>query len=261
MGNENKVIKNADDEISEIAAEKEAVGGNLIQNIDEIPIIIQLSTAEEYIVVGSELHQVSESVAPNEIKYQVNDYVVVHYNKQYFPGVVTEIIGSQVNGFTYLVNAMERIGKKWHWPKIKDEIIYEEVDVIKKINEDDIKPHTNKGTFTVKDIFILEQWGDQSLLKPVKTIYQKKDYVIVLYDRQFFPGVVTDIQDECGNFLYKVNALERFGKKWKWPAKRDEIFYQEKDVIKRINDSDIIPYSNRDLFIINDSFLAKKWNG
>lgn len=33
-----------------------------------------------------------------------------------FPGVVTKIIEDENNGCTYLVNAMQRVGKKWHWP-------------------------------------------------------------------------------------------------------------------------------------------------
>ncbi|KAB0800402.1 hypothetical protein PPYR_06142 [Photinus pyralis] len=128
LENEKEVLKNIDDDINKIATEKEAEGEDIINNIDERPIIIQSSTAitEEYIIVGSELHKVSESAAPKEKQYQTNDYVVVHYNKQYFPGVVTEIIENEKNGFTYLVNAMERVGKKWQWPKRRDEILYEE---------------------------------------------------------------------------------------------------------------------------------------
>lgn len=55
-----------------------------------MPIIYEFSAAfaKKYIVVGPELHKVSEFSAP---KYHFHDYVVVRYNNQYFLEVVIKI--------------------------------------------------------------------------------------------------------------------------------------------------------------------------
>ncbi|KAK9679408.1 hypothetical protein QE152_g40050 [Popillia japonica] len=76
--NEQKI---GDSEINEITTEREVDR----DNIDEMPIIIQSTNRinEEYIVVGPELHKISEPEKQKEKKYHINDYVVVHYNKQF----------------------------------------------------------------------------------------------------------------------------------------------------------------------------------
>lgn len=50
------------------------------------------------------------------------------------------------------------------------------------------------------------------------------------------------------------------GKNWRWPQKTDEIFYNECDVIKKIDSSVIVPVNTRGDFKINDDFLTSKWN-
>lgn len=61
-----------------------------------------------------------------------------------------------------------------------------------------------------------KKWGgNQNLSKPRQTKYHEKDHVVVQYENKFFPGIVTEVQieEESGKCMYKVNALERFGKK------------------------------------------------
>lgn len=260
--NEDKVIEIKE---KEIEGEEE---GPISSLMDGMPITIEqfnetepLSTVvKEYVVVGADL-QILEPPVNKESKFKIDDYVVVQYDHQYFPGIVTKIIKNKTDGFTYSVNAMQKIGIKWQWPKAADEILYTEEDVIKKINSSDIKPHTNRGIFNVKDSFLLEKWNggcQESVMNKEK--YRVNDYVVVHYEEKFFPGKVTESKNkDIDNFIYKVNAFERFGQKWRWPLRKDEIFYEEKDVIKVIKETDVIPHNNRGMFKIIDSFLLEKW--
>ncbi|KAG8265881.1 hypothetical protein J6590_084017 [Homalodisca vitripennis] len=62
------------------------------------------------------------------------------------------------------------------------------------------------------------------------------------------------------NFKIKVNAMSLNGKNWRWPAKKDEIFYGEEDVIRKIDHSLVLPVNSRGDFTIIDAFLNDKWN-
>ncbi|KAL3283121.1 hypothetical protein HHI36_006277 [Cryptolaemus montrouzieri] len=63
-------------------------------------------------------------------KPKIGDYVIVCYDESYFPGQVALIVGGD-----YLVNAMTLSGETgWRWPDCKDEIWYDNVDVVKIIN-------------------------------------------------------------------------------------------------------------------------------
>lgn len=90
--------------------------------------------------------------------FQKEDYVVVHYDKLYFPGVIIEVVTANNGKITQLkVNAMERVGKKLKWPEKKDEIFYKIKDVTKKVDPKTVTPYTNRGTFHVKDEFLVEK--------------------------------------------------------------------------------------------------------
>ena len=69
-------------------------------------------------VVGS---AVKEPVA-------VGDWCVVKYNDKEFPGEVTNII----NGH-YEVNSIERCGRYFRWPSQRDQIFYNPIDLVKKL--------------------------------------------------------------------------------------------------------------------------------
>ncbi|KAG8250834.1 hypothetical protein J6590_093786 [Homalodisca vitripennis] len=88
------------------------------------------------------------------------------------------------------------------------------------------------------------------------------DYVIVHYEGSYFPGTITGFKDsEPGsNIKIKVNAMPLNGKNWRWPAQKDEIFYGEEDVIRKIDHSLVLPVNSRGDFKIIDAFLNDKWN-
>ena len=56
------------------------------------------------------------------------------------------------------------------------------------------------------------------------------DYIIVCYDSEFYPAEVTAIVDK----KYKCNCMMSSKSGWKWPEKRDKIWYDVADVIKKI---------------------------
>lgn len=85
--------------------------------------------------------------------------------------------------------------------------------------------------------------------------------MVVHYKSQYFPGIVTEIvKNENDTLMYKINAFERFTQKWRWPVRKDEIFYEEKDVIKVIEGAGLIPCNKRRIFKILDSLLLEKWD-
>ena len=59
------------------------------------------------------------------------------------------------------------------------------------------------------------------------------DWIVVKYQGEMFPGEVTEIGGAHGNEI-RTDVMERSGKFWKWPSKRDNIFYFCKDVVKKI---------------------------
>lgn len=57
------------------------------------------------------------------------------------------------------------------------------------------------------------------------------NYVIVNYDGIFYPGVITEVKKSGA----KVCVMSRSGFNWKWPSKRDEIFYSKDEIVANIN--------------------------
>ena len=72
------------------------------------------------------------------------------------------------------------------------------------------------------------------------------DYVKVRYESEFYPAEVTAIVDK----KYKCNCMMALKSGWKWPAKRDEIWYDAADVIKKIGQP--IPVSSRGAYKFAD---------
>lgn len=50
-----------------------------------------------------------------EQKFKIDDYLVVHYDTQYFPGIITEISENGSGYLSYRVNAMQKVGKGRHY--------------------------------------------------------------------------------------------------------------------------------------------------
>lgn len=88
------------------------------------------------------------------------------------------------------------------------------------------------------------------------------DYVIVQYEGSFFPGQISGFDVTIDNEVkVLVNAMTLNGKHWRWPEndRKDEIFYDEKDVVKKIDPQSVIPVTTRGDYKINDDFLNEKW--
>lgn len=75
-----------------------------------------------------------------------NDYVIVRYDDSIYPGQVMKCQGAN-----FLIRCMERSGPNWKWPKIVDEIWYDQSDVFKKIDPTGFVPVSNRGHFQIED--------------------------------------------------------------------------------------------------------------
>ena len=85
----------------------------------------------------------------DEIMIDVGDWVQVTYNKEKFPGEVTNII--QDDSFPIYISVMHRSSKFWKWPEFgKDEIAYAFEDVVKKIDPPTVAE--SRGQFSFVDI-------------------------------------------------------------------------------------------------------------
>ncbi|KAK8761078.1 hypothetical protein V5799_027655 [Amblyomma americanum] len=80
-----------------------------------------------------------------EITFKVDDFVVVNFEGQLFPGRVTEV---KPKG--YIVSTMERSKKNWRWPDHEDAILYSKEEVLYTIESP--KPVGKRGIFEVKDL-------------------------------------------------------------------------------------------------------------
>ncbi|CAH2011983.1 unnamed protein product [Acanthoscelides obtectus] len=56
-------------------------------------------------------------------------------------------------------------------------------------------------------------------------------YVVVQFEQSYFPGKITNVSRVGAT----VNVMERAGKQWKWPLKKDEIFYRNDEIVMGIN--------------------------
>ena len=55
------------------------------------------------------------------------------------------------------------------------------------------------------------------------------NYIIVSYEEEYFPGVVTGIE----NNEAKVLTMQKCRCGWKWPDPNDEIYYTMDNIIKQ----------------------------
>ncbi|KAJ9576071.1 hypothetical protein L9F63_007036 [Diploptera punctata] len=60
---------------------------------------------------------------------------------------------------------------------------------------------------------------------------KKVGVYVVVYEGKHYPGLITKRYKE-GTL---VNVMELSGKHWKWPEQKDEILYQDKEIVCKIN--------------------------
>ncbi|KAJ8927327.1 hypothetical protein NQ314_020222 [Rhamnusium bicolor] len=58
------------------------------------------------------------------------------------------------------------------------------------------------------------------------------DYVLVIYDRKYYPGEITKVLNNGAI----INVMTPYGKQWKWPCHKDEIFYSDEEIVMAIKE-------------------------
>lgn len=86
----------------------------------------------------------------SEENFEINDFVIVSYEAQLFPGKIKLIIKKLNKENKFFVSAMCRIGNNWKWPEKEDCLWYDRKDVIKKISSP--QPINRRGAFKVPEI-------------------------------------------------------------------------------------------------------------
>lgn len=67
-------------------------------------------------------------------------------------------------------------------------------------------------------------------IEKTKQNYKVGDFVLVKFQTKQFPGRITQISDKGAT----VDCIEKLSKQWRWPAKKDCIDYEWRDVISKI---------------------------
>jgi len=73
------------------------------------------------------------------------------------------------------------------------------------------------------------------------------DFVKVLYKSQYYPTKITAVGDKPD--LFQCNCMEACKSGWRWPARRDELWYQAADIVKKLDQP--VPVSTRGTFKFN----------
>lgn len=85
-------------------------------------------------------------VVINSELFKEQDYVLVRYDDQFYPGQIIQILDTQ-----FRVRCMEKSGTNWKWPHSFDELWYLKDNIIKKISLESIVPVSNRGVFKIND--------------------------------------------------------------------------------------------------------------
>ena len=75
----------------------------------------------------------------------VNDYVIVEYEGELFPDIVCV-----KNSTGAEIRVMQRSGVNWKWPKLNDQIVYDNLDIKMIINKP--KEVSKRGAFSVPEL-------------------------------------------------------------------------------------------------------------
>jgi hypothetical protein len=81
-------------------------------------------------------------------RYENGDFVIVLYQGNFYPGLITKMPREEEAGPT--VDCMTLAKKSWMWPDQKDILIYNWADIIKKINPP--KRLSKRGHFAVPEM-------------------------------------------------------------------------------------------------------------
>jgi len=78
------------------------------------------------------------------------------------------------------------------------------------------------------------------------------DWLLVNYYGADFPGEITNIV----GFDYKVNVMHKCGAFWKWPLTEDRIFYDRRNVVKKLEPPEVAGTHGQCTFtVVNNSEL------
>lgn len=71
------------------------------------------------------------------------------------------------------------------------------------------------------------------------------DFIAFLYEGKVYPGQITAIDESD----MQINSMVKSGKYWKWPTRKDEIWYSKDAVLRKL--SNPVKFSRRELFIVD----------
>lgn len=80
-----------------------------------------------------------------------------------------------------------------------------------------------------------ELTDDEPINHPKETSIAEKDFVVVVYDEEYFPGQITEVKLENYHSLFKVQCMQKSEPNLKWPSPPDELFYSRQDILKKSN--------------------------
>lgn len=82
-------------------------------------------------------------------KFENGDFVVVEYEMEKFPGIITKVIIEKNVQPKFEVKTMTMSGSNWCWPNKDDILIYDASEILKKIKPP--IPFNRRGIFSVPD--------------------------------------------------------------------------------------------------------------
>ena len=75
-----------------------------------------------------------------------NDWVLVRYLTQTYPGIVTKVVGTEIE--VSVIEKIEDITKHWKWPQKEDKILYVPEDVLCHIQHPEAIGSRGQGVFS-----------------------------------------------------------------------------------------------------------------
>ncbi|XP_063907880.1 uncharacterized protein LOC135126021 [Zophobas morio] len=89
----------------------------------------------------------------------IGDYVVVEYNKKYFPGLILNVDEGNLSKYhdddlyNFQISAMEKSGcSGWRWPKRKDVLWYKLEDIKQSISKPVLINNNKRGLFAIPEM-------------------------------------------------------------------------------------------------------------
>ncbi|KAF5296365.1 hypothetical protein FQR65_LT10257 [Abscondita terminalis] len=83
----------------------------------------------------------------NQAQYEVNYFIIVRYDKKYFPG---KIIHEEDEEYEVSTMVQSEKGKVWKWPKLPNTVRYKRKDILTNITES--KKVNSRGFFVIKEL-------------------------------------------------------------------------------------------------------------